>query len=304
MGIFILRRSAEALATLFVLTFVIFLLARLVGDPVPLILGTEATKEDMQFLRKQFGLDQPLLLQYVNFLANIVQGDFGNSFRYRVSAIGLVLPALWATFKLVGTAMVLSVCIGLPLGILSSMAPRGWLSRAVRWYAAAGESIPSFWFALMLMLLFAVTLGVLPSSGYGTWQHYVLPVTTLALFSSASLAALTRANMVNALQSDFVKMERNLGLPEVAIVFKHALRNASLPIVTYLGLQFGVLLGGAVVTERIFAWPGVGQVLVEAIFTRDFPIIQAGVLLTAFCFMLINLGVDILATALDPRVRQ
>lgn len=304
MGIFILRRSAEALATLFVLTFVIFLLARLVGDPVPLILGTEATKEDMQFLRKQFGLDQPLLLQYVNFLANIVQGDFGNSFRYRVSAIGLVLPALWATFKLVGTAMVLSVCIGLPLGILSSMAPRGWLSRAVRWYAAAGESIPSFWFALMLMLLFAVTLGVLPSSGYGTWQHYVLPVTTLALFSSASLAALTRANMVNALQSDFVKMERNLGLPEAVIVFKHALRNASLPIVTYLGLQFGVLLGGAVVTERIFAWPGVGQVLVEAIFTRDFPIIQAGVLLTAFCFMLINLLVDILATALDPRVRQ
>ena len=304
MGIFIMRRSVEAFATLFVLTFVIFLLARLVGDPVPLILGTEATKEDMQLLRRQFGLDQPLMLQYGNFLGNIIQGDFGNSFRYRVSAIGLVLPALWATFKLVGVAMVLSVCIGLPLGILSSMAPRGLLSRAVGWYAAAGESIPSFWFALMLMLLFAVTLGVLPSSGYGTWQHYVLPVTTLALFSSASLAALTRANMVNALQSDFVKMERNLGLPEVVIVFKHALRNASLPIVTYLGLQFGVLLGGAVVTERIFAWPGVGQVLVEAIFTRDFPIIQAGVLLTAFCFMLINLLVDILATALDPRVRQ
>ncbi len=304
MGLFLLRRGAEAFATLFVLTFVIFLLARLVGDPVPLILGTEATPEDMQFLRKQFGLDKPMVVQYLNFLANIVQGDFGTSFRYRVSAMGLVLPALWATFKLVGSAMVLSVCIGLPLGILSSMKPRGLLSRLVGWYAAAGESIPSFWFALMLMLVFAVTLGVLPSSGYGTWQHYVLPVTTLALFSSASLAALTRANMVNALQSDFVKMERNLGLPELVIVFKHALRNASLPIITYLGLQFGVLLGGAVVTERIFAWPGVGQVLVEAIFTRDFPIIQAGVLVTAFCFMLINLGVDALATVLDPRVRQ
>lgn len=304
MGLFLLRRGAEAFATLLVLTFVIFLLARLVGDPVPLILGTEATKEDMQFLRKQFGLDKPLLVQYLNFLTNIVQGDFGNSFRYRISAMGLVLPALWATFKLVGSAMVLSVCIGLPLGILSSMKPRGRLSRLVGWYAAAGESIPSFWFALMLMLVFAVTLGVLPSSGYGTWQHYVLPVTTLALFSSASLAALTRANMVSAMQSDFVKMERNLGLPELVIVFKHALRNASLPIITYLGLQFGVLLGGAVVTERIFAWPGVGQVLVEAIFTRDFPIIQAGVLVTAFCFMLINLGVDALATVLDPRVRQ
>lgn len=200
--------------------------------------------------------------------------------------------------------MILSVMIGVPLGILGSIKPRGWFSRAVGWYAAVGESVPSFWFALLLMLVFAVTLGVLPSSGFGTWQHYVLPVTTLALFSSASLAALTRANMVSALQSDFVKMERNLGLPERAIVFKHALRNASLPIVTYLGLQFGVLLGGAVVTERVFSWPGVGQVMVEAIFTRDYPVIQAGVLMTAFCFMLINLLVDILATALDPRVRQ
>ena len=299
-----MRRTLEAFATLFVLTLVIFLLARLVGDPVPLILGTEATPQDIQFYRRQYGLDQPLMLQYLTFLANIVRGDFGVSFRYRVPAIELVMPALWATFKLTGVAMILSVLIGVPLGIFGSIKPRGWISRVVGWYAAAGESIPSFWFALLLMLVFAVNLGVLPSSGFGTWQHYVLPVTTLALFSSASLAALTRANMVSALQSDFVKMERNLGLPESAIIFKHALRNASVPIITFLGLQFGVLLGGAVVTERVFSWPGVGQVMVEAIFTRDYPVIQAGVLVTAFCFMLINLLVDILATALDPRVRQ
>ena len=304
MPIFIMRRTLEAFATLFVLTLVIFLLARLVGDPVPLILGTEATPQDIQFYRRQYGLDQPLMLQYLTFLANIVRGDFGVSFRYRVPAIELVMPALWATFKLTGVAMILSVLIGVPLGIFGSIKPRGWISRVVGWYAAAGESIPSFWFALLLMLVFAVNLGVLPSSGFGTWQHYVLPVTTLALFSSASLAALTRANMVSALQSDFVKMERNLGLPESAIIFKHALRNASVPIITFLGLQFGVLLGGAVVTERVFSWPGVGQVMVEAIFTRDYPVIQAGVLVTAFCFMLINLLVDILATALDPRVRQ
>ena len=304
MPVFLLRRAAEAFATLFVLTFVIFLLARLVGDPVPLVLGTEATQQDIDFYRRQYGLDQPLMLQYLTFLANVVQGDFGVSFRYRVSAIGMVLPALWATFKLTGIAMLLSLGIGVPLGIMGSIRPRGLLARAVDWYAAAGESIPSFWFALMLMLVFAVTLGVLPSSGFGSWQHYVLPVTTLSLFSSASLAALTRATMVSALQSDFVKMERNLGLPESSIVFRHALRNASLPIITFLGLQFGVLLGGAVVTERVFAWPGIGQVMVEAIFTRDYPVIQAGVLVTAFCFMLINLLVDILATLLDPRVRQ
>ena len=304
MPIFILRRALESFATLFVLTLVIFLLARLVGDPAPLVLGTEATPADLAFYRHQYGLDRPLVMQYLTFLGNVAQGDFGASFRYRVPAIGLILPALWATFKLTGLAMLVSLCIGVPLGIVGSVRPRGWVSRAVTWYAAAGESIPSFWFGLLMMLVFAVNLGLLPSSGYGTWQHYVLPVTTLALFSSASLAALTRANMISALQSDFVKMQRNLGLREASIVFKHALRNASLPIITFLGLQFGVLLGGAVVTERVFSWPGVGQVMVEAIFTRDYPLIQAGVLVTAFCFMVINLLVDVLATTLDPRVRQ
>jgi len=283
---------------------VIFALARLAGDPVPLVLGTEATMADIQFYRHQYGLDKPLVMQYLTFLGNISQGDFGVSFRYRVPAISLILPALWATFKLVSLAMLMAVVVGVPLGVLGSVKPHGLLSRMVGWYAAAGESIPSFWFALVLMLVFAVKLGVLPSSGYGTWQHFVLPVCTLALFSSASLAALTRANMVSALQSDFVKMERNLGMPEYLIFFKHALRNASLPIITFLGLQFGVLLGGAVVTERVFAWPGIGQVLVEAIFTRDYPIIQAGVLVTAFCFMLINLVVDAMVGILDPRVRQ
>ncbi len=304
MPIFIIRRGGEVFATMLVLTIVIFALARLAGDPVPLVLGTEATKSDIEFYRRQYGLDKPLLMQYLTFLGNISHGDFGVSFRYRVPAIGLILPALWATFKLVSVAMLLAIAVGVPLGVLGSVRPRGLLSRFVGWYAAAGESIPSFWFALVLMLVFAVTLGVLPSSGYGTWQHYVMPVCTLALFSSASLAALTRANMVSALQSDFVKMQRNLGMSEPVIIFKHALRNASLPIITFLGLQFGVLLGGAVVTERVFAWPGIGQVLVEAIFTRDYPIIQAGVLVTAFCFMLINLAVDILAGELDPRVRQ
>ena len=299
----ILRRSAETFFTLLVLTVMIFTLARLAGDPVPLVLGTDATPQDIQFYRHQYGLDKPLFLQYFTFLGNVAQGDFGVSFRYRVPALGMILPALWNTFKLVSFAMLLAMCIGIPLGIAGSLRPRSLISRLVSWYAAAGESVPSFWFALVLMLVFAVTLGVLPSSGHGTWLHYVMPVMTLALFSSASLAALTRANMISVLQSDFVKMQRSLGLPEWSIVLKHALRNASLPVITFLGLQFGVLLGGAVVTERVFSWPGIGQVLVEAIFTRDYPVIQAGVLITAFCFMMINLFVDLMATVLDPRVR-
>ena len=189
MPIFMLRRSAEAFVTLFILTILIFALARLAGDPVPLVLGTEATQADIEFYRRQYGLDKSLVMQYVTFLGNISQGDFGVSFRYRVPAIDMIMPALWATFQLVSVAMLLAVAVGVPMGVLGSVQPRSLWSRMVGWYAAAGESIPSFWFALILMLVFAVSWGVLPSSGYGTWQHFVLPVCTLALFSSASLAA-------------------------------------------------------------------------------------------------------------------
>jgi peptide/nickel transport system permease protein len=303
MAFHLLKRLAQTLITLFILTIMVFVLARLTGDPAPLVLPTEATDKDFSFFREQYGLDRSLPEQYLVFLRNILTGDFGTSFRYRQPAIGFVVAGLGPTLKLTGLAMLLAGFVGLALGTVAAVFRNPWIDRAVNLFASVGQSVPSFWLALMLVMLFSITLPWLPSSGYGTLAHYVLPVVTLAFFAAASITRLTRANMEEALRSDFVHMERILGISERRIVLRHALRNASLPIVTYLGLQFGLLMGGAIVTERVFAWPGLGQIIVEAILNRDYPVIQATVMVTALMFMLINLAVDILCMAIDPRLR-
>ena len=221
-----------------------------------------------------------------------------------VPAIDMVTAAIRPTLELTSLAMLLALLVGMPIGILSAVYRGSLIDRLSNLYAALAQSIPSFWFGLMLIMLFAIMIPILPSSGYGTAGHYVLPVVTLSLFASASIARLTRANMQEALRSDFVYMERILALSERRIVLKHALRNASLPIITFFGLQFGLLMGGAIVTERVFAWPGLGQLIVGAILSRDYPIVQAGVLVTALFFMAVNLAVDLLCMVLDPRVRR
>ena len=302
MGPFILKRIGQTLITLLLLTILIFALARLTGDPTPLVMPSEATDADRAFFRQQYGLDLPLYEQYLVFLRNILSGDFGVSFRYREPAMNLVLAAIGPTLQLAGLSMLLAIIVGVPLGIAAALRPGSWFAAAVRGYAGLGQAMPSFWVALMLIMLFSITLPIFPSSGYGEAANFVLPCVTLGFFASASVTLLTWANMTEAMRSDFVQMERVLGIPNRLIVLKHALRNASLPIVTYLGLQFGLLLGGAVVTERVFAWPGVGQLVVEAILNRDFPVVQASVLLTAVLFMIINLCVDLLYAVLDPRI--
>lgn len=303
MGLIVLRRLGQTLIVLFIVTLMVFALARLTGDPTPLVVPAEATEADRTFFREQYGLDQPLPVQYGIFLRNVLAGDFGISFRYREPAIKLVLNAVGPTLQLTGLAMLFAVLAGVPLGILGAVYQNTWASRVINTYASFGQAIPSFWLGLMLILVFAINLGWLPSSGYGSAANYVLPAATLAFYTSASILKLTTANMQEALKSDFVHMERVLGLSEMRIIVKHALRNASLPIVTYLGLQFGLLLGGAIVTERVFAWPGIGQTIVEAILTRDYPVIQATVLVTAVMIMVINFAVDMLYLVLDPRVR-
>jgi peptide/nickel transport system permease protein len=299
---FILTRMWQTLITLLLLTILIFVLARLTGDPTPLVMPSEATEADRNFFRQQYGLDRPVHEQYIIFLRNVLSGDFGISFRYREPAFGLVMAAVGPTLQLAGVSMLVAILFGLPLGILAALRPGTWLAAAVRGYASLGQAMPTFWSGLMLIFLFAITLPVLPSSGYGEAANFVLPAITLGFYASASIAMLTWANMTEALRSDFVQMERVLGIPQRLIILKHALRNASLPIVTYLGLQFGLLLGGAVVTERVFAWPGVGQMLVDAILNRDYPVVQAAVMVTAVLFMTINLAVDLLYAVLDPRV--
>ncbi len=303
MGLIILQRVGQTLVVLLIVTLMVFGLARLTGDPTPLVVPAEATEADRTFFREQYGLDKPVPVQYVIFLRNVLSGDFGISFRHREPAINLVMSAVGPTLKLTGLAMLMAILIGVPLGILAAVFRHGWIERIVNFYASLGQAIPSFWLGLMLILIFAINLRWLPSSGYGSAANYVLPALTLSFYTSASILRLTTANMQEALKSDFVHMERVLGLGETRIVVKHALRNASLPIVTYLGLQFGLLLGGAIVTERVFAWPGIGQTIVEAILSRDYPVIQATVLVTAVMIMIINFAVDMLYLVLDPRVR-
>lgn len=303
MAFYLLKRIGQTALTLLILTFMIFGLARLTGDPAPLILSFDASDSDYEFFRKQYGLDRSLPEQYLTFMGNILQGDFGHSFRYKKPAIDIVVSGIIPTLKLTSLAMLLAIFIGLALGIASAASRNRVLDKAVNFYASIGQAVPSFWFGLVLISVFAVKFPLFPSSGYGSLAHYVLPVVTLALFASASFTRLARANMQEALRSEFIAMEQVLGLSQRRILFKHALRNAAIPIVTYFGLQFGLLMGGAIVTERVFAWPGLGQIVVDAIVQRDYPVVQATVLVTAIMFMLINLLVDVIVMFIDPRLR-
>ncbi|MBV8888968.1 MAG: ABC transporter permease [Alphaproteobacteria bacterium] len=299
----LLRRAVETLITLLLITVMVFGLTRLTGDPTSLLLPPEATEATRAAFRHAYGLDQNMFVQYEAFLIHLFEGDLGESFRLHEPAIGVALDALGPTLKLACAGMALSIVLGMPFGIVAATSRRRWVKRLGRWYGSLGQALPPFWVGLILVSLLALQLPLFPTSGYGTARHYVLPALTLAVATSSSIASLTQANLEEALRSDFIHMERVLGLPEWRIVLKHALRNASLPIVTFLALQFGLILGGAIVTERVFAWPGIGQRIVEAILGRDYPVVQAIVLITATLFMLINLAADLLYLVLDPRLR-
>jgi peptide/nickel transport system permease protein len=227
----------------------------------------------------------------------------GQSFRYRESALGIVLNRLPATLQLAAVSMLFATIIALPIGILAAVRRDTWIDTLARWFATLGQATPTFWLGLILILFFSVHLGWLPTSGRGGLENLVLPAITLGWFSAAAITRLTRSSMLEAMQSDFVRFERLSGLPERIVVLKHALRNAAIPIVTYMALQFGVLLSGAVVTETVFAWPGVGLIVVDAINARDYPVVQAAVMVTAMLILLLNLLVDLLYSWLDPRIR-
>lgn len=303
MGRFILRRLLQTAVTAVFVTMIVFALARLTGDPTVMLLPTEATQADRDFLKNQLGLDKSLPAQYLTFVGKALSGDFGMSFRYRVPVRDLVLSRLPATIELAVLSMLLAIVIAMPIGILSALKRGSMVDRLARWFATLGLATPTFWLGLMLILLFAVTLNWLPAAGREHWSSRILPTIALGWFSAAAIARLTRSSMLDAMQSDFVRFERLSGLPEWVIVLKHALKNAAIPIVTYMALQFGVLLSGAVVTERVFAWPGIGSLVVDAILERDFPVVQAAVLVTAILFLLINLATDLFYSWLDPRIR-
>jgi ABC-type dipeptide/oligopeptide/nickel transport system permease component len=301
---FVTRRLLHtALVTLGVVTLA-FVALRLSGDPAATMLPGDASVDELRHLRRTLGLDQPLHVQYLAFLGGAVRGDFGESFRHQQPAFGLVLERLPATLELAFAALLLAVVVALPLGIVAALYRGRAADMLAMGFAVVGQATPYFWMGIMLILVVSVELGWLPTSGRGGWPHLILPAVTLGTHFAASLARLTRTSMLEVLGQNFVTTARAKGLGEPRVVLAHALKNAAVPVVTLIGLQFGTLLGGAVVTETIFAWPGVGRLAVQSIFVRDYPVVQAGVLVLALVFVAINLAVDLLYGTLDPRIRD
>ena len=284
-------------------TCVAFLLVSLSGDPAFILLTPEAGEEQRAAFRKLYGLDQPLPVQYARYVSHVARGDFGRSFAFNRPAIQVVLERLPATLLLTATAVALGVVVGMPAGVAAAVKASGPLDRLVMALVLLGQSVPTFWLGLLMIRIFAVNLRWVPVSGHGTVLHLVMPAVALGLYLAALLARLTRSEMLEALAQDYVRTARAKGLSERVVTVAHALGNALLPIVTLIGLQLGALLGGAVVTETVFAWPGIGSLVLDAILRKDYPVVLAAVELVAFGFIVINMALDLLYGYLDPRLR-
>jgi peptide/nickel transport system permease protein len=301
---YLLRRVLLAIPTLLVSVTLVFFLFRLVpGDPAELIAGEMAPREVVESIRRQMGLDQPLHIQYVRYLAGLVRGDVGISKVFQQNAGEQLRARLPATVQLAGLAMVLALVLGVAAGMIAAIKQYSWLDTLATLGAVGGISIPSFWLGLMLIMLFSVTLGWLPTSGRGGWESAVLPAVTLSAYQMAVIARMTRSSMLEVLRQDYVRTARAKGVREQSLVLRHALRNALIPTVTIAGLQMGYLLGGSVIVETVFAWPGLGALMIESVRIRDYTMAQAVALLFAATFLVVNLLVDILYAWLDPRVQ-
>jgi peptide/nickel transport system permease protein len=301
---FLLSRFVTAIGVIFGVSIVVFFLTFLSGDPAVLMLPSDASAERIQEFREARGYDDSIIIQYQRFLRHAVQGDFGESLRHNRPAMPLVIQRLPATFQLTITAMVMAIILAIPLGILSATNRGKFLDFGGMFVALFGQSVPNFWFAIMLITLFSVTLGVLPASGRGGPEHVILPAIAIAINLMALLTRLMRSSMLEVLGQDYIRTARAKGLAERFVLLRHALRNSLIPLVTVVGLQFGYILGGAVVIETIFMWPGVGLLTIQAIMNRDFPVVQAAVFILASSVVIINLLVDVTYTLLDPRIKM
>lgn len=304
MGSYLARRLVQAVFTLVGVSLVVFLVLRIIpGDPARLLLPEGASPEEITRLRTKLGLEQALPIQYLIFLRDAVRGDFGRSYQYDEPALGIVLEKVPATAELTVYALLFAILVAVPIGVLAATRRQTVFDYGTMGFAFLGQSMPSFWLGIMLILVLAVGLRLLPTSGRGTWQHLVMPALTLASFQMALIARLVRSSMLEVLREDYVRTARGKGLPARTVVLRHALRNSIIPVVTVIGLQFGTLLGGAVITETVFNWPGVGKLVVDAIYIRDYPIVQAVLVVSGTAFVLINLLIDLSYSYLDPRIR-
>jgi peptide/nickel transport system permease protein len=319
MTVFIIRRLMQSIAVMFVMSFLVFGGVNLVGDPTEIFLNDEATEEERQQTIRAMGLDKPWYIQYGKFIGNAVQGDLGKSFVYSEPALGIITERMPATFELALAALVLAVVFGIPLGVFAGLKPESGISKAVMAGSILGFSLPTFWVGLMFIMVFAVMLGWLPSTGRGETAslfgievsfltfdgltHLFLPALNLALFKISLVIRLARAGTREVVHQDYIKFARAKGLTTRRVIFVHLMKNIMIPVVTVLGLEFGGLIAFSVVTETVFAWPGMGKLIIDSIQTLDRPVIVAYLMIIVVVFVVINLIVDVLYSILDPRVR-
>ena len=300
---YIIKRLLQTILVLFLVVTLVFVLLRAIGDPSKLLLSPEGTYEDLQNIRVSLGLDKPLYQQYFDYLGGVVTGDFGNSFYYNRPVMELIFEHMPATLLLAAVSFVIAVPLAILCGVVAAVKRNSILDNVLTTLSIAGRSMPAFWLGLLMVLVFSVFLKVLPPSGYGTPVHLIMPVITLSAGLCASTARLTRSSMLEVMRQDYMTTARAKGVYEKKVIMRHGLRNAMLSVVTMLGLQIGGLLGGAVVVETIFAWPGVGRLMVSSILNYDYPLVQACALVMAVIFALVNFITDMLYTVIDPRIR-
>ncbi|MBM6594029.1 ABC transporter permease [Microvirga pudoricolor] len=300
---YLARRSLLVIVTIAGVMTILFGLQKLAGDPTIFLLPPEATEAERLSLLHRLGLDRPLIVQYLSFLANAATGDIGLSWKYNEPALPIVLEAFPATILLATSALAFSILTAVPLGILAALRRDTWVDTFASGIAVIGQAMPVYWSGLLFILLFSTTLRWLPSMGGEGWLALILPAVTLGLNTMARIMRITRSSMLDVLGQDYVRTVRAKGIPEYAILFKHGLRNAAVPIVALIGLQLGGLLGGAVLIETVFSWPGVGRLAVNAVYSRDFPLVQSVALIVTVTFSLVNMFVDVLCATLNPQIR-
>ena len=296
------QRVLQLVITLFGISIIVFTLARLTGDPITLMAPQEATAEDIAEIQAKYGLDDPLPVQYWRFLTLALQGDFSNSIQFEIPAMELILERFPNTILLSITSMLFGLSLALPVGILSAVWRGSVFDTVGKVVALIGQSMPTFWIGLLLILGLSLYYPIFPTSGSGTWMHLVLPSITLGGFVMASITRVTRSAMLDVLDQDFIRTAHAKGVPLMRVVLRHALSNATIPIITITALQAATIMRGAVVTETVFAWPGVGKLAVDAVYGRDFPLVQGSVLFMGLVFTAVNFAVDILYPLLDPRI--
>jgi peptide/nickel transport system permease protein len=316
---YLLKRILQCFLVLFCVSFVVFVIMYHSGDPVEMMLPPEATQIQVQDLRRHLGLDRPFHIQYFSFLKNALRGNLGNSFIFNKPAVGLIVERIPATLELAVSAMLLAVIIGVPAGMYAAVRPKSWLSKTIMSGSLLGISLPVFWLGILFVLIFSVVLGWLPSSGRGETAvfagmrlgiltpngiaHLILPAATIAVFQLALIIRLVRAGMMEVLLQDFIKFLKAKGLSEGRVIFIHAMKNIMIPVVTIVGLQLGNIIAFAIVTETIFAWPGMGKLVIDSIHGLDRPVVLAYLLIVSLMFVLLNFLVDVVYTFLDPRIR-